>query len=687
MVQFITRSIRGKLAVSFVLVGLMPILVLGYIGLRLAGDAIERAEFAKLLSERELRKDQILNYLTNTMSSLQYLNETGAATIALDTLYSYIEFSRASPDAPFDISSDVYKSTRATVSKPLEAFISIQNTESSGYEDVLLIGAKNGVVMYSVQQLSDLGANLKVGDLKDSGLAKLWSRVVETGKPAFVDFAMYKVTGKPEAFAGVPIMGSNDKVKGVIALRMGPQHIVSSFSSEHDTNRNAESYLVGQDLLLRSQSKFEKENSVLKNKIETEAAKNALAGKSDTALTRDYRNVSVLSSYAPLGLKGLKSLGADFDWAILSEVAESEMRQPMTVILTYMGMIVMVVAVVVILLVFFLSREFARPITLISQVAERLSKGDLTVTVPEFNRLDEIGALAGAFHSMLESMKTQTGRLYEGIKILSGSATEISTAITQMVTSTAETATSVNQTTATLEEVKQAAMVANDNAMNVARISQQAVAISTEGKKATEATIQGISLIRDQMESVGETVVRLSEHSVAIEQIIASVQDLADQSNLLAVNASIEAARAGEQGRGFAVVAQEIKGLADQSRESTLEVRSILEDVRRSVSAVVMATEQGNKAVDAGVRQSTKAEEAITSLSKVVETSSQAASIIEVSAEQQTAGIDQVALAMSTINKAMQDTLASTQQMEENAKKLEEFGNQLQIIVQTFKIG
>jgi methyl-accepting chemotaxis protein len=359
----------------------------------------------------------------------------------------------------------------------------------------------------------------------------------------------------------------------------------------------------------------------------------------------------------------------------------------MTVILTYMGMIVMVVAVVVILLVFFLSREFARPITLISQVAERLSKGDLTVTVPEFNRLDEIGALAGAFHSMLESMKTQTGRLYEGIKILSGSATEISTAITQMVTSTAETATSVNQTTATLEEVKQAAMVANDNAMNVARISQQAVAISTEGKKATEATIQGISLIRDQMESVGETVVRLSEHSVAIEQIIASVQDLADQSNLLAVNASIEAARAGEQGRGFAVVAQEIKGLADQSRESTLEVRSILEDVRRSVSAVVMATEQGNKAVDAGVRQSTKAEEAITSLSKVVETSSQAASIIEVSAEQQTAGIDQVALAMSTINKAMQDTLASTQQMEENAKKLEEFGNQLQIIVQTFKIG
>lgn len=687
MMQFVTKSIRGKLAISFVLVGLVPILVLGYIGLRLAGDAIEKTEFAKLLSERELRKNEILNYLTTTINNLQYLNETGAATIAFDTLYSSIEFSRASADTPFDTSSDVYKSTRETVSKPIEAFISIHNSDVSGYDDVLLIGAKNGVVMYSVRQLSDLGANLKTGDLKDSGLAKLWSRVIETGKPALVDFGVYKPTGNPAAFAGVPIMDSSGKVKGVVALRMGPQHIVSSFSSGYDTDTTAGSYLVGQDLLLRSQSKFEKENSVLKKKIETDAAKNALAGKSETAFTRDYRNVSVLSSYAPLNLPASRALGADFDWAIVSEVAESEMRQPMRAILTYMGVIVLVVAIIVILLVFFLSREFARPITMISEIADRLSKGDLTVTVPKFKRSDEIGALAESFRSMLESMRAQTGRLYEGIKILSGSAAEISTAITQLVTSTAETATSVNQTTATLEEVKQAAKVANDNAMNVARISQQAVAVSTEGKKATEAAIQGIGLIRDQMESVGETVVRLSEHSVAIEQIIASVQDLADQSNLLAVNASIEAARAGEQGRGFAVVAQEIKGLADQSRESTLEVRSILEDVRKSVSAVVMATEQGNKAVDAGVRQSTKAEEAITTLSKAVETSSQAASIIEVSAEQQTAGIDQVALAMSTINKAMHDSLASTQQMEENAKRLEELGNQLHTLAQAFKIS
>ena len=131
-----------------------------------------------------------------------------------------------------------------------------------------------------------------------------------------------------------------------------------------------------------------------------------------------------------------------------------------------------------------------------------------------------------------------------------------------------------------------------------------------------------MNLIKDQMESIGETVVRLSEHSQAIGNIIATVQDLADQSNLLAVNASIEAARAGDYGKGFAVVAHEIKTLADQSRQATEQVTSILQDTRKWVSAVVMATEQGGKAVDAGVAQSVQASESIRLLTEGVTSSS-----------------------------------------------------------------
>ncbi len=184
------------------------------------------------------------------------------------------------------------------------------------------------------------------------------------------------------------------------------------------------------------------------------------------------------------------------------------------------------------------------------------------------------------------------------------------------------------------------------------------------------------------MESIAETVVKLSDQSQAIEEIIGAVQDLADQSNLLAVNASIEAARAGDHGKGFAVVAHEIKTLADQSREATAQVRAILDDTRKWVSAVVMATEQGGKAVEAGMQQSVLAGEAIRSLADSVAASSQAASVIDAQSEQQMTGVDQVAGAIGHIDILMRQNLEAASQLEGASGRLKELGASLRDLVQ-----
>ena len=136
------------------------------------------------------------------------------------------------------------------------------------------------------------------------------------------------------------------------------------------------------------------------------------------------------------------------------------------------------------------------------------------------------------------------------------------------------------------------------------------------GRKSVESAIEGMQRIREQMESIAESIVQLSEQSQAIGEIIATVNDLAEQSNLLAVNAAIEAAKAGEQGKGFAVVAQEVKSLAEQSKQATAQVRTILGDIQKATSAAVMATEQGSKAVEAGVKQSGEAGESIRQLGR-----------------------------------------------------------------------
>lgn len=273
----------------------------------------------------------------------------------------------------------------------------------------------------------------------------------------------------------------------------------------------------------------------------------------------------------------------------------------------------------------------------------------------------------------------------ETVNVIASSSAQILAATTQVASGTAETATAITETTTTVEEVQQAAKLSAEKAKKVADSAQRVVQVSQNGEKAVEETVTGMNRIREQMDSIAQTIVRLSEQSQSIGGIIASVTDIADQSNLLAVNAAIEAAKAGEHGKGFAVVAQEIKNLAGQSKQSTTEVRNILNDVQKATSAAVMATEQGTKAVAAGVKQSAQAGEAIRILAESSNEAVQAATQIVASSQQQVVGMDQIGVAMQNINQAGTETAVSMVQSEKSAKNLNELGLKLKEMVERFK--
>jgi len=273
----------------------------------------------------------------------------------------------------------------------------------------------------------------------------------------------------------------------------------------------------------------------------------------------------------------------------------------------------------------------------------------------------------------------------ETVNVIASSSAEILAATTQVASGTAETASAISETTTIVEEVQQAAKLSAQKAKNVADSAQRVVQVSQNGQKAVDETINGMNRIREQMDSIAETIVRLSEQSQSIGGIIASVTDIADQSNLLAVNAAIEAAKAGEHGRGFAVVAQEIKNLAGQSKQSTLQVRNILNDVQKATSAAVMATEQGSKAVEIGVKQSTQAGEAIRILAESSNEAAQASTQIVASSQQQVVGMDQIGIAMQNINQAGTETAVSMLQSEKSARSLHELGQKLKDLVERFK--
>jgi methyl-accepting chemotaxis protein len=275
--------------------------------------------------------------------------------------------------------------------------------------------------------------------------------------------------------------------------------------------------------------------------------------------------------------------------------------------------------ILIMIIGFFIVRNISGPLNEITKIATHIGEGDLDVELPVVERKDEVGILLQNFGSMIETLKKMadaaqkiaagdiTGSvvpqsekdilgnaflqmlnnlrrimkdIMEGVNILGSTASEILAATTQVASGTAETATAIAETSTTVEEVQQAAKLSAQKAKNVADSAEKLAQVSQNGQKAVDETVKGMNLIREQMDSVAQTVVRLSEQSQSIGGIIASVTDIADQSNLLAVNAAIEAAKAGEQGKGFAVVAQEIKNLAEQSKQSTSQVRNILNDVQ-----------------------------------------------------------------------------------------------------------
>ena len=333
-----------------------------------------------------------------------------------------------------------------------------------------------------------------------------------------------------------------------------------------------------------------------------------------------------------------------------------------------------------------LERIIGSPLKEISTATERIATGDLTVSVAARDRRDEVGTLARAFRKMVENLREVNREIRDGVTVLGSAASEILATTAQVAASAVETATAVAETTTTVEEVRQTSQISSQKAKYVSDTAQKVAQVSQDGRKAVEATIEGMSRIREQMESIAQSIVQLSEQSQAIGGIIAAVNDLAEQSNLLAVNATIEAAKAGEAGRGFAVVAQEVKSLAEQSKQATAQVRGILNDIQRATSAAVMATEQGSKAVAAGVRQSTETGEAIRMLAASIAEAAQAAAQIAASSQQQLSGADQVALAMESIKQASAQNVTSTKQTESAAQNLHDLGQKLTQVVARYKV-
>jgi methyl-accepting chemotaxis protein len=299
---------------------------------------------------------------------------------------------------------------------------------------------------------------------------------------------------------------------------------------------------------------------------------------------------------------------------------------------------------------------------------------------------DPLLVLGRNLNEMTASLQQMIIRIGDAARTLSSAASEILAATTQQVSGASEQSAAISQTSTTVDEVKTIAEQASVRAQEVANTAQQTVQVSRSGQQAVQDTIESMGQIKERVEGIAENILALSEQTQLIGEIIATVNDIASQSNILALNASVEAARAGEHGKGFAVVAVEVRNLAEQSKQATAQVKSILSEIQKATNATVMATEEGTKQVDAGAALAAQAQQAIERLSGVIVESAQAATQVVAGGRQQVSGIEQIALAMRNINQATVQSLASTRQAEKSAQNLNQLAHSLTETVAQYRL-
>jgi methyl-accepting chemotaxis protein len=278
--------------------------------------------------------------------------------------------------------------------------------------------------------------------------------------------------------------------------------------------------------------------------------------------------------------------------------------------------------------------------------------------------------------------RTLSRQIGSAVQNIQSSSAELQTTATQQATGAREQATALSEITTTISELLASSRQIAESAQRVSQISAETGNAAASGDKVVQSAHESVSGIKKQVDLIVNHMLDLGRKSQQIGGIVDIINELTEQTNILAINATIEAAGAGENGKRFAVVADEIRKLADRVGGSTKDIRTLIEEIRAAVNSTVMATEGGSKAVDAGTREFSEVTNALGQINSLVSTTTDAAREIELSTKQQTTAVEQVKIAVSNVAQVSREAEVSTVQALKTASQLAELSRNLSLLVQ-----
>jgi len=314
----------------------------------------------------------------------------------------------------------------------------------------------------------------------------------------------------------------------------------------------------------------------------------------------------------------------------------------------------------------------------------RFADGDLTQEAEVSE--DFTGAIADAFNMTIAQLREIIRRVQDSTNKVSSSAHKIYQTAEQIAHGNESGAMGVASITAAIDEMAASIQAVSENSEQSADVAMKSLESSRRGAKAVQATIEGMARIRERVQETAKRIKRLGESSQEIGEIVQVINDLADRTSILALNASIQAAMAGEQGRGFAVVAEEVERLAQRSARATDQIASLISAIQGETNETVVAMEETTREVVAGSRLSQDAGKTLGSIESISKQLSELIQSITQSSKQQARSADDISTSMNQVSEITQLTADGTKQAASSIHELATLADELRNSVSTFKL-